>query len=65
MHRNLLTTEHLRKKFKNNFNLCNFSINIGRNHVLSGEPSNLALILKIVGEQADIEEEKSKNLPPN
>ena len=31
-----LTTEWIRKKFKNNFDLCSFSINIGRNLVMGG-----------------------------
>ncbi len=47
------TTEYLRKKFNNNFNLCNFAIRIGRDHVLSGEPSSLEIILKMVETQAD------------
>jgi hypothetical protein len=40
-----LTTELIRKKFKNNFDLCNFAINIGRNMILSGTPTTLDQIL--------------------
>lgn len=47
-----LTTEHLRKKFNNNFNLCNFAIHIGRERVLSGDQSSLGSILKLVEDQA-------------
>ncbi|MBI5272800.1 MAG: hypothetical protein HY861_02320 [Chlamydiia bacterium] len=49
----LLTTEALRKKFKNNFNLCNFAINIGRNMVLSGDSSNLGQVLEAVSRRID------------
>lgn len=37
MYQNSLTTETLRKKFKNNFNLCNFAIEIGRTMIQGGE----------------------------
>ena len=47
-----LTTERFRKKFKNNFDLCNFSINIGRNIVLSGTPATLKSILETIDERA-------------
>lgn len=53
-----LTTEHLRKKFKNNFNLCNFAINIGRSTVLSGVQTNLGEILEHVQERASEEPRK-------
>ncbi len=53
-----LTTEHLRKKFKNNFNLCNFAISIGRSTVLSGVQTNLAEILENVQERATEEHKK-------
>ncbi len=43
-----LTTERLRKKFKNNFDLCNFSINIARNIILSGTQSTLGEILEAI-----------------
>lgn len=49
----LLTTERIRKKFKNNFDLCNFSINIARNMILSGNPVTLADILANVEKRAD------------
>lgn len=48
-----LTTEHFRKKFKNNFDLCNFSINIGRNIVMSGNPSTLKSILDEINERSN------------
>lgn len=48
-----VTTERLRKKFKNNFNLCNFAIHIGRNMVLSGSQYTLEEILQAVEKRAD------------
>ena len=59
MHQNLLTTELLRKKFKNNFNLCNFAINIGRNMIMSGTQSSLTEILEAVSERASEKPDKS------
>lgn len=47
-----LTNERLRKKFKNNFDLCNFSINIARNLILSGEQRTLGQLLYEVNERA-------------
>lgn len=47
-----LTTEQLRKKFKNNFDLCNFSINIARNMIMGGTPSTLGQILDAIDERA-------------
>lgn len=49
----LLTTEKIRKKFKNNFDLCNFSINIARNAILAGIPANLGEVLRTVDDRAD------------
>ena len=40
--------EKLRKKFKNNFDLCNFSINIARNSILSGEQLTLGELLEVI-----------------
>ena len=48
-----LTTEKIRKKFKNNFDLCNFAINIGRNMIMSGTQSTLDEILEEVSDRAD------------
>lgn len=48
-----LTTENLRKKFKNNFDLCNFAINIGRNMILGGTQATLGEILAEVGRKAE------------
>ena len=54
-----LTTEVLRKKFKNNFDLCNFSINVARNVILSGQQATLDEIIDIIQERAS--EDKEKN----
>jgi len=48
-----LTTEQIRKKFKNNFDLCNFSINIARNMILAGTPATLDEILHNIERRAD------------
>ena len=48
-----LTTEQIRKKFKNNFDLCNFAINIARNIVMSGTGATLTQILYQINERAD------------
>jgi len=53
--RDQLTTERIRKKFKNNFDLCNFSINIARNMILSGNYASLNEILDAIEERADAE----------
>jgi hypothetical protein len=47
-----MTTEKIRKKFKNNFDLCNFSINIARNIIMSGTQATLGQLLKIIDERA-------------
>ncbi len=47
-----LTTERIRKKFKNNFDLCNFSINIARNIIMSGTQATLGELLAIIEERA-------------
>jgi hypothetical protein len=52
-----ITTETLRRKFKNNFDLCNFAINIGRNEVLSNSGATLREILIDVEKRAS--EQKS------
>lgn len=52
--RDQLTTERIRKKFKNNFDLCNFSINIARNIILGGGTHvSLNEILDVIEERAD------------
>lgn len=56
-----LTTERIRKKFKNNFDLCNFAINIARNIIMSGTQSSLDEILVII-EQRAIEHNKREAL---
>jgi hypothetical protein len=48
-----LTTERVRKKFKNNFDLCNFSINIARNLILSGTQVTLSDVLVEIEDRAD------------
>jgi hypothetical protein len=50
-----LTTESIRKKFKNNFDLCAFSIRIGRNMILGGQQATLTQILQEIDRQADTE----------
>lgn len=47
-----LTTERIRKKFKNNFDLCNFSISIGRSIISSGTPITLSELLDTVEKRA-------------
>jgi hypothetical protein len=47
-----LTTERIRKKFKNNFDLCNFSINIARNIIMSGTQATLGELLAIIEDRA-------------
>ncbi len=47
-----LTTERIRKKFKNNFDLCNFAINIARNIIMSGAGGSLTDILRTIEERA-------------
>ncbi len=49
-----LTTERIRKKFKNNFDLCNFSIDIARNIIKGGNTqATLDDVLKAIEERAD------------
>lgn len=47
-----LTTEKLRKKFKNNFDLCNFSIAIARNAILNGTQTTLDELLITIDKRA-------------
>jgi len=47
-----LTTERIRKKFKNNFDLCNFAINIARNIILSGTHATLDQLLATIEDRA-------------
>lgn len=47
-----VTTEKLRKKFKNNFDLCNFAINIGRIAIMSNSQTTLRNILDSVDSRA-------------
>lgn len=60
MHEDSLTTESLRKKFKNNFNLCNYSIRIGRTMIVEGSQAKLADVLDAVEERADFDATASK-----
>jgi len=48
-----LTTEQIRKKFKNNFDLCNFAIVIAKNSILSGKQATLTELLVTISERAD------------
>lgn len=52
-----LTTETIRKKFRNNFDLCNFAINIAQNLIQSATPASLAEILAAVEERVDAAKE--------
>lgn len=48
-----LTTERIRKKFKNNFDLCNFAINIARTIIMGGTQATLGQLLEAIEERAD------------
>jgi hypothetical protein len=48
-----LTTERIRKKFKNNFDLCNFAINIARTIIMGGTQSTLGELLVAIEDRAD------------
>lgn len=48
-----ITTEYIRKKFKNNFDLCNFSINIARNEIQSGNSTSLRDVLQTIDHRTD------------
>ena len=49
MKHDILTTEKLRKKFRNNFDLCNFAISIGQGEILNDpESTTLRKILATV-----------------
>ena len=52
-----LTTEQLRKKFKNNFDLCNFSINMARNVIMGGQPMTLYQVLEMIDQRASEDRE--------
>ena len=52
MRYDLVTTESLRKKFKNNFDLCNFAIHVGRNEIMKNPQTTLSDILIAVDEGA-------------
>jgi len=58
MYQDAITTEYLRKKFKNNFNLCNFAINIGKTMIQGGSQLCLGEILENVKNRAGEEESK-------
>jgi hypothetical protein len=53
MHQEHMTTEILRKKFKNNFDLCNLAITVGKNMVMGGNPATLDEILEAVEDRVD------------
>jgi hypothetical protein len=54
-----LTTEQLRKKFKNNFDLCNFSINVARNTILGGQQVTLDEVIEIIDARASEAQEQN------
>jgi hypothetical protein len=43
-----LTTEMIRKKFKNNFDLCTFAINVARGVIMGGQQATLEELLVII-----------------
>jgi len=47
-----LTTEKLRKKFKNNFDLCNFAIHIGREEIMNNSQATLSHVINLVEKRA-------------
>jgi hypothetical protein len=47
-----LTTELIRKKFKNNFDLCNFAINVARGVIMGGQQATLEELLVIIDARA-------------
>jgi sarcosine oxidase gamma subunit len=47
-----VTTESLRKKFRNNFDLCNFAIGIGRSTIMGNPQATLQNILDAVDARA-------------
>jgi hypothetical protein len=52
MKMDFLTTEIIRKKFKNNFDLCNFAINVARGIIMGGQPATLEELLFIIDSRA-------------
>ena len=56
-----LTTELIRKKFKNNFDLCNFAINVARGVIMGGQQATLEELLAIIDTRAT-EYKKEHNL---
>ncbi len=48
-----LTSEWLRKKFKNHFDLCNTSIKLAQSLLKGGQFASVDEILEEVGDQAD------------
>jgi hypothetical protein len=53
MHFDPLTTEKLRKKFNNNFDLCEFSIQAARNMILNHQQISLSEVLRLIQQQPD------------
>lgn len=49
---NSVTNEKYRSKFKNNFDLCNFSINIARSTIEGGGTISLKEVLQSVEERS-------------
>jgi hypothetical protein len=47
-----VTTEKIRKKFKSNFDLCNFAIQVGRGEIMSNSQTTLSDILEAVNARA-------------
>lgn len=53
-----LTTEELRKKFKNNFDLCSFAINVARTSIQGGQQAALSEVLKKVDHRSSESQEE-------
>ena len=47
-----LTTEKLKKKFKNNFDLCNFAIRLGREEIMNNTQASLKYVIDQVDKRA-------------
>ena len=60
MKQDFLTTEVIREKFKNNFDLCNFAINVSRGIIMGGQSATLGELLSIIDSRA-AEHNKERN----
>lgn len=51
------TNERLKKKFRNNFDLANYSIEIARSYMREGNPRSLKKLIEELSQLSDIQEE--------